>query len=109
LRVGNGGKLNNRGSRHARFLTIALTEVCKNQGADPFSRRRRACFQRLELDMVQRHDPVLDGGPSEARILKPLAGHHKTGAVPIELLQPIRPARAKDKHRAGEQILAQRR
>nr|WP_264298889.1 hypothetical protein [Pseudooceanicola spongiae] len=81
----------------------------QNQGADPFYRSRRACFQRLELDMVQRHDPVLDGGPSEARILKPLAGHHKTGAVPIELLQPIRPARAKDKHRAGEQILAQRR
>src|SRR5690606_15796836 len=66
-----------------------------------------ACKQRLELGMAQRHQAVPDAGPGEAVFLQTLIGHHHAAAIPVDQLQPVRPARPEDKDRSCERVLAQ--
>ena len=121
LRDRQGGKIQGGGGGHGLILPRSTHKNTQIQSVALFRSGWGPCFQRLdpapvepgkqrlELRVVQRHQAILDGRPGEAGTLQPLIGHHQTGTIPIQNLQPVRSARPKDEYSAGERILAQHR
>src|SRR6056297_1512131 len=121
LVLGNGRKVDIRQGRHVPNIPRTGWKCALNQSPDSFCRSRPARLQRLhpapvqarekgfELRPVQRNEAVLDRRPGEGRLLQPLVGHHQSGPVPEQDLQPVGPLGAEHEHSAGERIFLQRR
>jgi hypothetical protein len=60
--------------------------------------------QRRQLRSRQVHHPVFDPGPAEDAVLQPFGEQTKSGAVPEDQLDPVRPLGPEHMHRAGERI-----
>ena len=104
----HGADLSNPGLRHPRKqVPDSLCRSGRTRGQSLHLAPVETGKQRLELGMIERHQPIPNGGPGKRRFLQPFIRHHQPGAVPVQELQPIRPPGPEHKHRACERLLAQ--